>query len=188
MGKAVAPDQVIPVAGLLYTDPGILPEAEEAICDILGPAGGSTDEIVFDFSSYYEKEMGAPLFRSWRLFERPCDPGSLASLKRETNRVETLFMGDKGRKINIDPGFLSPLNLVLATTKYAAHRIYIGMGIYAQLELIFERGAFRPLPWTYPDYRTPQLAALLATARKKSLRALSRPLPGPRGEKKVGSK
>ncbi len=43
---------------------------------------------------------------------------------------------------------------MLATTKDHAHRIYLGRGIYAEVTLTFLKGAFEPMPWTYPDYRT----------------------------------
>ncbi|MBN2314820.1 MAG: DUF4416 family protein, partial [Sedimentisphaerales bacterium] len=46
-----------------------------------------------------------------------------------------------------------PSKLVLATTKNYSHRIYIGNKMYAEVTLIFEKGRWQPLPYTYPDYR-----------------------------------
>ena len=51
------------------------------------------------------------------------------------------------RKINIDPGYISLGNLVLATGKPFAHRPYLGSGIYADLTLVYQRGGFHPLEW-----------------------------------------
>jgi hypothetical protein len=45
-----------------------------------------------------------------------------------------------------------PDKLVLATTKSAAHRIYLGKDIYADLSLLYGHGSYRPFLWTYPDY------------------------------------
>ena len=56
--------------------------------------------------------------------------------------------------MNVDPGYVAPSRLVLATTKDYSHRIYIGNGIYAEVTLIFRKGTWTPLDWTYPDYRT----------------------------------
>lgn len=179
------PGRVFPIVGLLYGDEGILPQVESAICCILGPVASSSEELDFRFSSYYEKEMGAPLFRSWLFFDRPCDPGSLARLKIETNRIEAGFESEKGRRVNVDPGFLSPMNLVLASTKHAAHRIYIGDGIFAEIELIYEKGTYSPLRWTYPDYRTSELITFLNRARGKILTACSLPASGSHENKKV---
>lgn len=62
---------------------------------------------------------------------------------------------DRSRRlINIDPGYVSPSSVVLASTKPAAHRIYLRDGIYGELLLRHSRGSLRNLPWTYPDYRT----------------------------------
>jgi len=58
---------------------------------------------------------------------------------------------------------------VLATGKNFTHRIYIGGGIYADLTLIYQKGAFQTLPWTYPDYADRQLQAFLITVRNRYL-------------------
>jgi hypothetical protein len=33
--------------------------------------------------------------------------------------------------------------------------VYLGRGVHAELEYVFEGDSFRPVPWTYPDYRDP---------------------------------
>jgi hypothetical protein len=63
---------------------------------------------------------------------------------------------------------------VLATGKNYSHRIYIGEGIYAELTLVFERGAFRPLPWTYPDYADRPLRDFLQRVRGQYAEDLNR--------------
>ena len=47
--------------------------------------------------------------------------------------------------------------LILATGKNYTHRIYLGQGIYADLTLIYQRGTFQPLEWTYRDYSDPEM-------------------------------
>ena len=54
----------------------------------------------------------------------------------------------------------------LATTKDQAHRIYLRDGIFAEVTLRFEAGAFEPWPWTYADYREPHVRAWLGAARE----------------------
>jgi hypothetical protein len=56
---------------------------------------------------------------------------------------------------------------VLASGKNFSHRIYIGQHIYADLTLIFRKGAFETLPWTYPDYADQPIRSFLERARKK---------------------
>ena len=64
-------------------------------------------------------------------------------------------------------------NLVLATSKSRTHRVYLDRGVWADLTLVFERGEFRELPWTYPDYASEYYRQTLANIReiyKKQLR------------------
>ena len=76
-------------------------------------------------------------------------------------------MQDGKRSVNIDPGYLLYERFVLATGKNYSHRIYVGQGIYADLTLIFQKGAYRPLPWTYPDYADAPMADFLMEVRHK---------------------
>ena len=81
-------------------------------------------------------------------------PRSWPRIKRETNDIEDRFREQGLRKVNLDPGLLSLPRFVLATTKDNAHRIPLEGGIYAEITLLFGKGTFRPLPWTYPDFRS----------------------------------
>jgi hypothetical protein len=56
--------------------------------------------------------------------------------------------------------------LVLATGKNYIHRIYLAKGIYADLTLIFNKGTFKPLAWTYRDYADPEIIAVLNQLRE----------------------
>jgi hypothetical protein len=53
----------------------------------------------------------------------------------------------------------------LATTKDQAHRIYLRDGIFAEVTLRFQAGAFEPWPWTYADYREDFVREFLREAR-----------------------
>jgi hypothetical protein len=54
---------------------------------------------------------------------------------------------------------------VLATTKESSHRVPLASGIWAEVTLLFEKGSFRPVEWTYPDYRSPGCIAILNSIR-----------------------
>jgi hypothetical protein len=113
---------------------------------------------VFEFSetNYYAAEMGTGLMKQFWAFHL-IDPGRLSAIKRQTNEWETELAGLKlhpePRPLNLDPGYLTLAKLVLASTKDHAHRIYLDDGIYAEVTLSYRGGAWRPFPWTYPDYR-----------------------------------
>jgi len=126
----------------------------------------------FDYTDYYEKEMGTPLVRHMVSFDRLVPPESLPDVKLLTNNIEEQFSNEGRRKINIDPGYISPAHLILATGKGYTHRPYLRNGIYADLTLVFTEGTFRALAWTYPDYAEPDVIALLNKIRDKYLKTL----------------
>ena len=121
----------------------------------------------FDYTSYYEREMGAPLFRRMAVFKRLIHQEDLAIIKLATNAIENNYRQHDKRQINIDPGYLLLERLVLASGKNFSHRIYIGHGIYADLTLIYQKGAFQTLPWTYPDYADLPMTDFLCQVRAK---------------------
>ena len=91
-------------------------------------------------------------------------------MKWEAKRVEASFRNERGgRRVNIDPGFLLPERLMLATTKPFSHRPYLGRGIYADVTLIYRDKSYRPLEWTYPDYGAPDTLQLLNNLREHCL-------------------
>ena len=98
-------------------------------------------------------------------FERLVNPGELAAIKGQTNILETGWLDNGHRRVNIDPGYVSLSELVLATTKNHAHRIYLADGIYAEVTLHYRDGVFRGYPWTYPDYSSPPYCALFGEIR-----------------------
>jgi uncharacterized protein DUF4416 len=121
----------------------------------------------FDQTTYYESEMGAPLYRRMVAFETLIHQSELAQVKLFTNKIETEY-ADKGKRVvNIDPGYLLLERFVLATGKNFAHRIYIGKEIYADLTLIFRKGQFESLPWTFPDYAGERVQTFLTRVREK---------------------
>ena len=143
----------------------------EPVFPLLETIGGPVDLVSrwldFDFTSYYHKEMGHPLFRRILAFKPLVNQADLADIKQATNDVEQRFARDGQRRINIDPGYLLPSRFVLATGKDYAHRIYIGKHIYADLTLMYTHKQFVPLDWTYPDYRSKDILRFLEQVRDK---------------------
>jgi hypothetical protein len=167
MSMPQAPRPAKLVVGVIVKDRGLFPgiagelQAAFGACDMVSPW------LAFDRTSYYAKEMGAPLWRRMLAFRRLIEQDRLAEVKRTTNAMEQARCPDGRREANIDPGYLLLERLVLATGKNYSHRVYIGGGIYADLTLIYQRGAYRALPWTYPDYSSEPLGRFLAAVRRK---------------------
>jgi hypothetical protein len=152
---------------------------KELIVRVIGelePSFGPTDwispELFFDRTKYYAREMGWPLHRRFISFESLIRPLSIVEIKRKTNKIENDHLEEGKRQINIDPGYISLERLVLATGKNYSHRIYLSKGIYADLTLIFQRGGFDPLQWTYKDYGSPEIIAFFDGVRERYKRQL----------------
>jgi len=129
--------------------------------------------LPFDYTTYYTREMGTPLFRRMMAFQGLIRQSELPAVKLATNKIEKTFSRAGKRRVNIDPGYLLAERFVLATGKNFSHRIYIGKKIYADLTLIYQKGAFQVLPWTYPDYADRRLQAVLMMIRKRYMAEIS---------------
>lgn len=100
------------------------------------------------------------------VFKDLVDRAGLASIKLLTNDIENAYSIDGKRQFNLDPGLLTLENFVLATGKNRAHRVYLSDGIFADLTLVFRKGSYRPLDWTYPDYADKELIEILNRIRE----------------------
>jgi len=140
---------------------------EEGLEGLFGRIDYRGPEFPFSWCGYYEPEMGPGLMRTFWSFSGLADPSRLAEIKRSTDALELAWAEGGGRPVNLDPGLLSLCRFSLATTKGRPHRIPLSDGIYAELTLRYESGAYRPLPWTYPDWQSPAYLAVLDELRTR---------------------
>ena len=155
------------VIGILMKDKALFEPLAEGLTSVYGSPDMISAWMSFGYTAYYESEMGAPLYRRLLTFETLIDQLELAAIKLATNRLEQAYSRNHRRRVNIDPGYLLYERFVLASGKNFSHRIYIGQCIYADLTLIYRKGAFEPLPWTYPDYADQPLRSFLEQVRNK---------------------
>ncbi len=153
MSQPQIPEMVKLIASIFSREAEYISRAIEVLSGLFGPLDWISPQIPFDRTRYYEREMGWPLLRRFVSFENLVDPGSLAEVKLQTNQIELSFSPEGKRLVNIDPGYISLERLILATGKNYTHRVYLSKGIYADLTLIYSKGSFVPLRWTYPDYQ-----------------------------------
>jgi hypothetical protein len=136
---------------------GAIRWARERAVEVWGPVAIESPAFRFDQTDYYTATMGPDLVKVFWAFERPIDPAGLVDVKLLTNRWECEYAGQAGqvepRPLNLDPGYLTPAKLVLASTKDFAHRVYLDRGIYAEITLFYRRGRWEWHEWTFPDYR-----------------------------------
>jgi len=154
------------VAGLLSADIGLLAQARKTLQKYFGPSDAASPVIPFNFSSYYDKELGSGIQRQFVSFSRLIKPAHTADIKLLTMRIEKKFTVKGNRKVNIDPGYIVLDKLVVSTSKDATYRIYLGKGIYAQSMLFFMDGGFKAWEWTYPDYKSEMAITFFNRVRK----------------------
>ena len=145
------------IIGILAADQQCLSVAVEALGAGFGEIDLVSDFWAFTQTDYYKSQTGENILRQFVSIVKLFDPGKLAKIKHKANRLEQKLTGqiahDLPRPINLDPGLISPSKLVLATTKNFSHRIYIGKKMYAEVTLMFGKGAWQSFPHTFPDYK-----------------------------------
>ncbi|MFH0813149.1 MAG: DUF4416 family protein [Pseudomonadota bacterium] len=175
MGNPTYPKPVKLIASLIWRKEDSFHLALKKMVSLWGSLDFISEVMPFNYTDYYEKEMGQNLWRRMISFEPLINPERLSDLKHVTNEIETTFSsGPNKRTVNIDPGYISAHHLILATTKPCPHRPYLQNGIHADITLIYQEKSFRALPWTYPDYRSGKMIDLMNVLRQKYLFQLKR--------------
>lgn len=173
MGPSRLPPPVKLVLGLIYSSEQGVTSALGDLSERFGPVDLESGPFPFDFTTYYQKEMGSGLTRRFLSFSDLIPRVLLPDVKLITNSIEGELSSSGGRTVNLDPGYLSAENLILATTKGYSHRPYLRDGIYAELTYIYHKGTFNPLGWTYPDYKDSLIIDFFNTVRKKYMNQLT---------------
>ncbi|MCF7823710.1 MAG: DUF4416 family protein [Candidatus Marinimicrobia bacterium] len=152
--KTEKPQAVKYFIGALYSDKNLLEQSCAEISSKIGPIDILSNIFPFTSTTYYDEEMGSPIFRRFLSIQRLMSPGRLAELKVLCNDMEDSLAVNGHRKVNLDIGYLDLHKLVLASAKYNGQKIYLDQGIYADLTLAFENGQYHPLENTFPDFKS----------------------------------
>jgi hypothetical protein len=172
MGTIKEPQSVVLFASIIFQTDDDLRKTLDDLASAVGAITEQTPVEQFTHTTYYAKEMGANLLRTFVLFEPLVKRGTLSEIKLKTNAIEESFARNGKRAVNIDPGYIALEHVILATTKGYAHRVYLDNGIHADLTLMYRNGAYRPLEWTYPDYGEAQTISLLHRWREQLKKVL----------------
>ncbi len=174
MSELIEPRPVKLFIGLIYSQDAPVDECIKGLEAAFGEIDYMSEEFPFNFTSYYEKEMGKELQRRILSFRKLIKRNELVDIKISTNQIEKTFSIEGKRRINIDPGYIAPEHLILSTGKGYYHRPYLGRGVYADLTLVYKNKEFHTLEWTYPDYRTEEMKRLFKKIREKYMTDLER--------------
>ncbi|MGA2071181.1 MAG: DUF4416 family protein [Sedimentisphaerales bacterium] len=170
------PKPVKLIIGILAANETALAAAVKAISKSFGVIDITSDIWSFTQTDYYKDELGPNPLRQFVSLEKPIDPGKLAQIKHDTNSIEQQLADSLKlslpRPVNLDPGFIEPSKLVLASTKNFSHRIYIGNKMFAEVTLMYEKGNWRHFEYTFPDYRQSCYQDFLTKVRRRLLEQL----------------
>ncbi len=169
MAEASQPPTVKLICGMISARRDLFDLAGERLEQAFGPTDLASEVMPFDFTQYYDGQMGSPLLRKFVAFSAPFSPEALVDAKRLTNDLECRlaeeFPAGPPRPINLDPGYVEASKLVLASMKNFSHRIYMDRGVYAEVTLMYRKGGWQALEWTFPDYASPRYHPFLTAVR-----------------------
>ncbi|MBC77834.1 MAG: hypothetical protein CME64_17645 [Halobacteriovoraceae bacterium] len=167
MAKLKAADKGLIFSSCIFNHEKIDATAVESIWKERYRLSGSLIPQTTPSFAYYSKEMGSGLSRLilWS-HEHYCREELVAG-KLWADGVEGQHLDSESRVINMDIGILVKEQMILATSKPYAHRIYLGSGVYADLTYKYENKSYQFLPWTYPDYKCPEKVELFNSLRTR---------------------
>lgn len=146
--------QVKYFCGLIFSHNNAAARALEMLQEFLPAIDRRSAVMPFTVTDYYQAEMGEPLYRQFVSFKKLLPPEKLPEIKLHTIELEERLAVAGKRTVNLDPGYLSDANVIIATAKNHYHRVPLRDGIYAHIEYVLKDGRINFLPWTYPDFQT----------------------------------
>lgn len=157
------------IIAVMYSDKGIYSSCKNDLVSLYGEVERETEEYDFDkFTKYYAGEMGSGLVKRFLIFNKPLEDISLGvkpidkkplknkikKIKNKTTEIEEKYSKDGKRRINLDPGYLSSDELVLASFKKGTnYKEDVGDGIYLHKVLEFNGDNVGTYWHTFPDYK-----------------------------------
>jgi len=157
--------------GILYNE-----EFIGSVIDILrkqfGDVETESEAYQFDFTDYYQKEMGAKLKKKFVVFKDMIYRKDLAKIKVLTNNIEREYAVNGNRKVNLDPGYMTLHSIILASVKDAPHKIYLSNGIYGDNVLQFRNKEWQSTYNTFPDFREQKVRDFFRELRKNCKESL----------------
>src|SRR5216683_6442095 len=106
MSELSEPRSVKLFVGLIYNEDAPVDECIKRLEAAFGEIDSISEEFPFNFTSYYEEEMGKELRRKILSFRKLIKRDELVDIKIFTNQIEKNFSTEGKRRINIDPGYI----------------------------------------------------------------------------------
>ncbi|QEF98031.1 hypothetical protein Mal15_20780 [Stieleria maiorica] len=177
MAEVLYVEPVIRFCAVISCDPTVRQQAIERLENHWGEIVVQSGPLPFQAGGYYAASMGEHLEKELIAFHQPCDAAELADWKHWTNSLESQFArpdASHPRPLNLDPGYITQAKLVLATTKDRDHRVYLRDGMFGEITLTYTAKKWIHHRWTYPDYRTADVAEFATRCRNHLRSTLQR--------------
>jgi hypothetical protein len=110
--------------------------------------------------------MGAGLKRCILSFEKLVPAHEATQFKGWTAGAEGRFVVDGKRRVNIDPGYVDALKMVLVSGKCGGHKVCTAPDVFIDYLLWYNKG-WQSFPWTFPDFRAGTYDDELMKIRKR---------------------
>ena len=143
---------------------------------LFGDIDARSDIFPFNWTEYYNAEMGSPIYRRFLGFTGLIEAPVVVDAKIVTNELEVSMAGKYKkvqRPVNLDPGYIEQSKVVLASTKNFFHSILIARGIYAEVTLHYQNRRWKSFPWTFPDYSSETYHPFFTALRKNYRKQLN---------------
>lgn len=154
-----------PIVAVLANSTELLEDAIAHLENYFGPCDFRGGWHPFTQTDYYEDEMGRGLKRCILAFKNLVPAHEANAFKGWTSEVERSFTKDGRRSVNIDPGYVDNLKMVLVSGKCGGHKICTAPGIFVDYLLWYNKG-WQPFPWSFPDFRDGTYDDELTSIRK----------------------
>lgn len=144
------------IIAVMYSDKDVYVRCRTDLISEYGEILKESEEYDFDkFTSFYAKEMGNGLVKRFLVFVKEIkDKSELSDIKHKITEIEKRYSDDGNRTINLDPGYLSPEELVLASFKRGTnYKEQISERVWLHKVLEFHAGEVKIFWHTFPDYR-----------------------------------
>ena len=137
----------------MYSSQDILDKTISILKNEFGEIKAKSKEYDFNFTDYYENEFGINLKKLILVFEKTIEKQDLIQIRERTGQIEKALSQNNKRSVNIDPGYISKTELVLATKKGKTWKEDLGKGIYAHKILEFKDNEVITFYHTFTDYK-----------------------------------
>jgi len=138
---------------IMYSSEELLDKSKSDLIKKYGPIEVEGEAYDFNFTNYYEPEMGKDLKKKFIIFEKEVTKEELADVKFFITEIEKKYSNNTGRTVNIDPGYLSEKELQLATFKEKSFKEKIHDKVWVHKVLEFDGNNIKQFFHTFADYK-----------------------------------